>query len=309
MIVTVTLNPAVDKTLIIPEFTINAVNRVSQVQLDPGGKGINVSKSVHALNGDTICLGILGGSTGSYILSALEELGLPHDMLLTQQPTRTNTKVVDLLRKTNTDINETGAPVSVEILDMVWSKLSDRVKPGDTVVFAGKNPPGTPDDLLASWTKKLRAAGIRVCLDTVGEPMRLALKECPSVIKLNQEELEELIGRKLTSDDQVLEAAREFTADGVGLVAVSMGADGAMFVTRQEAVRTYSPKVEAVSTVGAGDSMMAAIAYCLERDYDLEQTAKWATAVATATVQVSGSRPAELSKILPTLDQIRIKKI
>ena len=304
-----TLNPAVDKTLIIPEFTIDAVNRVAQVQLDPGGKGINVSKSVYALGGDTVCLGIVGGSTGAYIQAALEEMGLRQDMVVTNQPTRTNTKIVDLIKKTNTDINEAGASVSEADLQQVWGKLMCAARPGDTVVFAGKNPPGTPDDLLAHWTKDLRTAGIHVCLDTVGMPMLLAMEEQPSVIKPNQEELEALVGKALPSDDQILSAARKIAVSGIGLVAVSMGADGAMFVTQDEAVRTYSPKVDALSTVGAGDSMMAAIAYCLERGYDLEQTAKWATAVAAATVQVSGSRPAELAQILPLVGQIKTKNI
>ena len=308
MIVTVTLNPAVDKTLVIPEFTIEAVNRVAQVQLDPGGKGINVSKSIRALGGDTVCMGVLGGSTGAYIRSALEEMGLPQDMVMTKRPTRTNMKIVDLVRGTNTDINEAGEPVSEEDLRQIWSRLTHTVKPGDTVIFAGKNPPGTPDDLLAVWTKKLRAAGVRVCLDTVGAPMLLAMKEQPAVIKPNREELEALVEQPLPTDDLVLGAARQITALGIDLVAVSMGADGAMFVTPDEAVRTFSPKVNAVSTVGAGDSMMAGIAFCMERGYDLEKTAQWATAVATATVQVSGSRPAELEMVLPLLDQIKTEK-
>ena len=145
MIFTVTLNPAVDKTLLIPDFAVDRVNRVALAVTDPGGKGINVSKSVQALGGESVCLGILGGETGEYIASALTKMELQHDFVMTDNPTRTNIKIVDLQQKTNTDINEQGAPVEQQWLDAVWEKLHIRTKPGDTVIFAGKNPPGTPD--------------------------------------------------------------------------------------------------------------------------------------------------------------------
>ena len=215
MILTVTLNPAVDKTVYIPGFAVNEVNRVQHVILDPGGKGINVSKSVQALGGETLCLSILGGETGSYIKSALDEMGLSNDVVWSNHATRTNMKIVDLHLGTNTDINEAGAAVSKETLDTLWEMLKQAAKPGDIVVFAGKNPPGTPENLLAQWTGQLRQMGVRVCLDTVAEPMQLAVKEKPDVIKPNLEELQQLLGKTLQTD-QIVDAARELTACGVG---------------------------------------------------------------------------------------------
>lgn len=309
MIITVTLNPAVDKTLLVPGFAVDEVNRVQEVLMDPGGKGINVSKSVQALGGDTMCLGILGGETGNFIKTALDALKLRHDFVDSGIATRTNTKIVDLRLGTNTDINEAGAPAAPWMIDAMTEKLLSTAKSGDTVVIAGKNPPQTPSELLAVWTKQLRQIGVRVCVDTVGEPMRLALREKPAVIKPNKEELCELMGRSLISDEDVIHAAKELVASGVELVAVSLGADGAVFVTADKTVRSYSPKVKVVSTVGAGDSMMAAIAYYLEIGCPLEEVARRATAVATATVQVSGSQPAALSQITPLIDKIVTKTI
>lgn len=309
MVITVTLNPAVDKTVFVPGFSVNAVNRVEQIILDPGGKGINVSKSVQALGGKTVCLGILGGSTGSYIRSALDQMNVPHNMTESDSATRTNTKIVDLKLGTNTDVNEPGAAITQEQLEDVWNKLVCAAEAGDTVVFAGKNPPGTPEDLLALWTKELRKKNIRVGLDTVGIPMKLALREKPDIIKPNLEELALLIGKEPTGDAQVLDAARELTMDGVGLVAVSMGGDGAMFVTKDRAVRTRCPKVKVVSTVGAEDSMMAALVYYAEMGLSLEELSCRATAVATATVQVSGSQPAELSLVNEILPLVSVETL
>lgn len=309
MIITVTLNPALDKTVVLPGFAVNTVNRVETTRLDPGGKGINVSKSVQALGGKTLAIGVLGGGAGGYIKSALDVLGIENDMVITGSATRTNLKVVDPVLGTNTDINEPGQPVSPEDLQKVWQKITCVAKPGDTVVFAGKNPPEMDDALLASWVRKLKMLGVRVCVDTVGVPMQLALKEKPDIIKPNREELSELMGRNLRTAEDILAAAKELVASGVGLVAVSMGADGAVFVTNEACYRGYSPKVHVASTVGAGDAMMAALVHYLAAGCSLEETVRRSVAVGSATVMFSGSEPADLSAILPLIDRVRIEKL
>lgn len=306
MIITVTLNPALDKTVIMPGFAINTVNRVQSVRLDPGGKGINVSKSIHALGGQTLAISVLGGASGGYIKTALDTMEIPNEMVLSPETTRTNLKIVDPILHTNTDINESGCALPEQVLQQVWEKISAAVQSGDTVVFAGKNPPGMADDLLAHWIKELQTMGVKVCVDTVGDPMRLALAQKPAIIKPNKQELSELMGREIRSDEDILAAAGELVDRGVGLVAVSMGGDGAVFVTKEQRLRGYSPKVSVASTVGAGDAMMAALAHYSAAGCSLEETARRAIAVATATVTYSGSEPAELEAILPLIDQVKI---
>lgn len=307
MIITVTLNPALDKTLILPGFAVNTVNRVQDSRLDPGGKGINVSKSVQALGGSTLAIGVLGGASGGYIKAALDQLGLANDMVITGSTTRTNLKIMDPVLGTNTDINEPGSPISEADLHKVWQKLSDAVKPGDTVVFAGKNPPEMDDGLLAEWIHRLKSLDVRVCVDTVGEPMRLALQEKPDIIKPNRDELSGLTGRALRKEADIIAAARELVDGGVGLVAVSLGGDGALFMTADQCIRGRCPKVAVASTVGAGDAMMAALAHYSGAGCSLEETARRAVAVATATVMYSGTKPAELTAILPMIDRVRIE--
>ena len=309
MIVTVTLNPALDKTLTLPGFAVNTVNRVQSIRVDPGGKGINVSKAVKALGGQTLCLGVLGGAAGGYIKAALDRLELPNDMVITGETTRTNIKIVDPVLGTNTDINEPGSPVDRQTLNAVWEKLTRVVEPGDTVVFAGKNPPGMDDGLLADWCRRLKSLDVRVCVDTVGEPMRLALETQPDIIKPNKAELSELMGVRLSADREILEAVRKLVDKGVGLAAVSMGAEGAVFVTKDQALRGYCPKVSVASTVGSGDAMMAALAHYTAAGCSLEETARRSIAVASASVMCSGSQPAELDKILPLIDKIRIERV
>ena len=309
MIITVTLNPALDKTVILPGFAVNTVNRVSATRLDPGGKGINVSKVVKALGGKTLALGVLGGAAGGYIQAAMDKMELPNDMVLTGEITRTNLKIIDPLLQTNTDINEPGGPVSEETLDAVWHKLSRVVKPGDTVVLAGKNPPGMPDSRLADWVTRLHGMKVYTCVDTVGEPMQLAIAAQPDIIKPNREELAEIAGRRMVTDDDVLTAARELVGRGVGLVTASLGADGAIFVTRNQAFRGYAPKVSVVSVAGAGDAMMAALTHYSAAGCSLEETARRSIAVSVASVMCSGSEAPELNMILPLIDQVRLEKL
>lgn len=309
MIITVSLNPALDKTVILPGFAVNTVNRVSATRLDPGGKGINVSKVVKALGGKTLALGVLGGAAGGYIQAAMDKMELPNDMVLTGEITRTNLKIIDPLLQTNTDINEPGGPVSEETLDAVWHKLSRVVKPGDTVVLAGKNPPGMPDSRLADWVTRLHGMKVYTCVDTVGEPMQQAIAAQPDIIKPNREELAEIAGRRMVTDDDVLTAARELVDRGVGLVTASLGADGAIFVTRNQAFRGYAPKVSVVSVVGAGDAMMAALTHYSAAGCSLEETARRSIAVSVASVMCSGSEAPELNMILPLIDQVRLEKL
>ena len=309
MIITVTLNPALDKTVILPGFAVNTVNRVSATRLDPGGKGINVSKVVKALGGKTLALGVLGGAAGGYIQAAMDKMELPNDMVLTGEITRTNLKIIDPLLQTNTDINEPGGPVSEETLDAVWHKLTKAVKPGDTVVLAGKNPPGMPDSRLADWVTRLHGMKVYTCVDTVGEPMQQAIAAQPDIIKPNREELAEIAGRRMVTDDDVLTAARELVDRGVGLVTASLGADGAIFVTRNQAFRGYAPKVSVVAVAGAGNAMMAALTHYSAAGCSLEETARRSIAVSVASVMCSGSEAPELNMILPLIDQVRLEKL
>ncbi len=309
MIVTVTLNPALDKTVTLPGFAVNTVNRVQSIRLDPGGKGINVSKTVHSLSGKTLAICVLGGATGGYIKASLDELGIPNDVVLSADTTRTNLKIVDPVLRTNTDINEAGFPLTQETLQQVWDKICKTVQSGDTVVFAGKNPPGMADDQLALWTRKLKTMGVRVCVDTVGEPMLLAIREKPDIIKPNRTELSELLGRQIRTDEEVLQAAREILDMGVSLVVVSLGGDGAVFVTQKQQLRGYSPKVNVGSTVGAGDSMMAALAHYSAAGCSLEEIARRAVAVSAANVTMTGSQAPELTDILPLIERVRIETI
>ena len=304
MIYTVTLNPALDKTVEIPDFTLDAVNRITTLRTDPGGKGLNVSKVIQKLGGTSTAIGVLGGTTGRRIADAMDALGVRTDFTFVEGETRTNLKVVDPARHTNTDLNEPGLTVTPDVLGSMLAALTAKIQPGDIVVLSGSLPKGAPADTYGVWTAACGKAGARVFLDADGEALRHGLAAKPYLVKPNNHELSRLTGHTLDTADDLLAAARDMIAEGVGRVVVSMGSDGALFVSETGAYRAEGLKVPVGSTVGAGDSMVAALAYAEAQGLDDGHTVMLAVATSAANVMCSGSQAAECSAIYELLPRV-----
>ena len=309
MIITVTLNPALDKTVEIPAFTLDAVNRITTIRTDPGGKGLNVSKVIAKLGGTSTVVGVLGGTTGRRIADAMDALGIACQFTFVDGETRTNLKVIDPARHTNTDLNEPGLTVDQETLDHMRDALVAAIRPGDIVVLSGSLPKGAPADTYGSWTAACRTAGARVFLDADGEPLAHGLAAKPYLAKPNNHELSRLTGRALETADDLLAAARTLIADGVERVVVSMGGDGALFVSADGAYRAEGLRVPVGSTVGAGDSMVAALAYAAEQGMADADTVRLAVATSAANVMCSGSQAAERSAVDELLPHVVFHEI
>lgn len=310
MIYTVTLNPALDKTVEIPSLTVDAVNRITTMRTDPGGKGINVSKVISKLGGKSIAAGILGGDTGRAILSALEDMGLATCFHFVDGETRTNMKIIDPVSRTNTDINEPGVTVSEEILDKLLSVLTDKVVEGDIVVISGSMPKGSPKDTYYTWTKAFSAKGAKVILDADGDLLRAGLKASPYLIKPNNHELSALVGRTLKTPEELAETAGELMKEySIAKIVVSMGGDGALYVTPDETIYAEGLKVPVGSTVGAGDSVVAALAAAEESGMSLEDTVCLSTACGAANVMCSGTQAAEYEVIESLIPRVVFHRI
>lgn len=309
MIITVTLNPALDKTVEIPDFSLDAVNRITAMRTDPGGKGLNVSKVIAKLGGTSTVVGVLGGTTGRRIADAMDALGIACQFTFVEGETRTNLKVIDPARHTNTDLNEPGLTVDQETLDHMRDALVAAIRPGDIVVLSGSLPKGAPADTYGSWTAACRTAGARVFLDADGEPLAHGLAAKPYLAKPNNHELSRLTGHALETADDLLAAARTLIADGVERVVVSMGGDGALFVSADGAYRAEGLRVPVGSTVGAGDSMVAALAYAAEQGMADADTVRLAVATSAANVMCSGSQAAERSAVDELLPHVVFHEI
>ena len=309
MIYTVTLNPAVDKTLQVDSFALDAVNRASSCRQDPGGKGINVSKTVSALGGRSTAYAVLSGSTGAFIEGALERMGIVCKAFHGSGETRTNTKVVDPVLGTFTDINEPGSPVEDRLLDDMLDSLVREIGPGDIVTLSGSLPAGASADVYAAWARRCGATGAHVVLDADGDAFAHGVEAAPYLVKPNDAELGRFCGRKLEGDGDIVDAARELLEKGVEKVMVSLGGDGAILVARDAVWRARQPQVQAVSTVGAGDSVVAALAVAYQRGEGDEEAVRLAMATGAATVMRPGTEPARIEDVERLLPQTTVRRL
>ena len=309
MIYTVTLNPALDKTVEIPGMALDTVNRVTSMRTDPGGKGINVSKVIAKLGGESCAVGILGGESGRTLLAALEREGLRTHFRFVEGQTRTNLKIIDRALHTNTDINEPGLTVSPADLDALLRDLLGMVREGDIVVLAGSLPQGAPQDTYRVWTAACREKGARVCLDADGVLLAEGLKAAPYLIKPNEDELSRLVGHRLTDTDELIAEGRRLLKSGVTRVVISLGEHGALYLRRNEVLYAEGLSVPVGSTVGAGDSVVAALAYADSLGMSDEDAVRLSTATGAANVMCSGTQPAEREAVEKLLPQVKIRRI
>lgn len=309
MITTVTLAPALDKTIRISNFTAGNVNRVEAVQFDAGGKGINVSKNLSAWGVDARACGILGGANGTKIQALLEKDQIVHDFVYTDGDTRINIKITDPVNRVTTDINESAAAVSDEVLKAVFDRVASRLGQGDVVVLAGRVPGGVSSRIYADWIAALKRLGIEVFLDAEGELLSQGAKEKPALIKANKKEFEDMLGYKVADEKEMIFAARNAVRQGIKTLVVSLGEQGAMFFNEKESYLAPALRVQVNSTVGAGDAMMAAMCFGTAKGLSFLETCKFAMAASAAAIMQTGTQAVGRKKVENLLDEVRLEKI
>ena len=309
MIYTVTLNPALDKTAQVPRFTVDEVNRITELREDPGGKGINVSKVIDRLGGRSRAIALLGGSVGQKIAGMLDDAGIDVWAFEANGETRTNLKVVDDELDTHTDINEPGPEATVAQLDAMLSALVQELAHGDIVVLSGSLPKGAPVGTYGAWARACSKAGAKVFLDADGDALTRGLDAAPYLVKPNDAELSRLCGKPLDDEREVAVVARSLVDRGIARVVVSMGGKGAVMAEKDRVLLARSPKVRVGSTVGAGDSVVAALAYAEERGMSLDETARLAMATGAANVMQSGTQAAERDLVDSLLGKVTLEEL
>lgn len=307
MVITVSLNPAMDKTLSIDNFELGTVNRVLKVREDIGGKGINVSKVLKNFCVDSICIGFLGGALEECFLRELSIREINTKFTHIEGSTRTNVKVVDSLKGLYTDINEPGPIISEEELSSFLNTFKSLCNRGDIVVLSGGISPSLPKDIYKNLILIAKEKGAVTVLDAEGELLREGLKAKPDIIKPNNYELQKLSNINPDSQEEIINCAESLCKDGIGKVLVSLGAHGAIYVTPNGVYHCKGLKVPVKSTVGAGDSMVAALVYSTIKGYDDIFTLKFANACGAASVSLEGTEACSLAKVEELLDKISVE--
>ena len=255
MIITVTLNPSLDRTIELDSLAQGSVQRVTAARLDPGGKGVNVARALLANGVPTRAVVPVAGIEGDQLVSLLEHEGVDVVVVPVLGHTRSNITIAEA-DGTVTKLNEPGASLGADDLEALARKVLAAAAPDSWVVLCGSLPPGLRAEAYATLTHRFVAAGLRVVVDTSGPAFRAAVAVRPELVKPNAEELAEAVGRPLRSRSEVIAAARELQGLGAQAVLVSLGAVGAILVD-EAVVVGESPVDEPRSTVGAGDAFLA----------------------------------------------------
>lgn len=297
MIVTVTLNAAVDITYTVEGYSLDRVHRPSDEKSVPGGKGINVARVLHTLGRDALATGFAGGYNGGLIKYGLDEEGIDHDFVYVDGESRLCIAVVDPVNKTQTEVNENGPMVTPEQVELMHQKLESLIAGASHLVLSGSAPPGVPLDFYIRPIKAAKAAGVTVLLDSSGDHLRMGLTALPDIIKPNIDELSAYVGTELLTVEDAAQAAKELAKTGIHIVIVSMGRAGAIATDGEEIWEAVPPSIKFVSAVGSGDSLVAAFIDSLSRGESLRDALVAGVAAGAANAENYGAGFCTLEQI------------
>jgi 1-phosphofructokinase family hexose kinase len=313
MILTVTLNAAVDRTLAVPNFHVGRRHRAVEQTAVAGGKGVNVARALRALGRPVLATGTAGGGTGARIIELLDDEGITNDVIRIQEESRMSTAVIDPTDGVTTEVNERGPALSNAERERVVERILYLAQGAQIVVLCGSLPRGVPVELYGQLIEELRRLGVTTVLDTEGEPLRVGTRSAPDLVTPNLIEAEELVGHEFADDDDRLTGVREIVAMGArdaiityesGCVAL-LGGDSAERVAYRVSVEPREP----LSPIGAGDAFLAGYVAGLYEHRSAEECLRFATACGAESVRHVGAGvidPREVERLLPEVKAERL---
>ena len=309
MIYTVTLNPAIDQTLVLERFVAGDTLRVKSSRFDPGGKGINVSRVVRELGGESIAMGFAPGGLGRYIEQTLKAQGIECDFVHTKGEARTNITIIDESRHMHTILSDPGPQTDDRFAEQLLSKLRKRLRADDWLVVAGSIPPPLSPDIYAEIITLARENWVHTVLDADGPALVVGVAARPEMVKGNRRELERLLGCRLSDETSTLEAAGVLRGMDIRMAVVTRGREGAVAVCDEGSFRSVAPRVRAVSAVGSGDGFLAGIVLSLSRGDDMEDALRLGVAAGTACVLTPGTELCRRREVDILQPRVKVQRI
>jgi 1-phosphofructokinase/tagatose 6-phosphate kinase len=312
VIITVTLNAALDKTLEVPSFTPGRRHRTVDQTTMPGGKGVNIARAIKRLGQPVIATGFAGGATGNRILDALTDEAILNAFVRVREESRTNTAVLDPTTGMHTEINERGPSVSLHELELFREKLLYLAKGASIVVFAGSLPRGMETDVYARLIREVRKLGVTTVVDTEGDPLRLAVRADPEVVSPNELEAEELVGHEFNDGDDRAQAVVEMTRLGAG-EAIMTVSDGCYAQVLETGIPTlYRVRVEeqeARSSIGSGDAFLAGYVAARYAGRSPVDCLRFGVACGAESIHHFGAGVVEPAKVERLLDEVEAERL
>ena len=309
MIYTVTLNPSLDRTLSVPELLPGAIHRARLLREDLGGKGVNVSRGLKGLGIPSRILGFAGGHGGLALRAGLLAQGFEVAFVDTGAEIRHNITLFDEASNLYTKINELGPEIEAKHIAALEDMVGKSAQPGDLWAFCGSLPPGAPPDLYARLIEQVQEKKALAFLDASGTALRSGVTARPFALKVNTEEVSELLGVDMEEDLDVSCTASELLEGATRLVILTRGSRGLVLATESERLVAIPPQIEVRSPVGAGDASLAGLLWAAYEQCDPATTARRAVACGTAAAMQEGSGVGEAYLVRELLDRVEIHPV
>lgn len=311
MIITVTLNPAIDETVEVDRFVEGDTNRVASIRRDIGGKGINVARVLKELGYEPLAMGFAPGDLGRVVEDTLRDENIGVDFTFLDGVTRTNITILDRSKHRHTVLSAAGPYARTDDIEEMVANIRRRLRPDTWLVLAGSLPPPCTGEVYGRLVREAERAGALTALDADGVVIRQVLEygARPTLIKVNHHELERVHGDRTETEDEVFEAAETIRHLGVAAVVVTRGILGSIALTPDADYRISAPDVEVVSAVGAGDAFLAAMLLALRRGEEWEGALRRGAAASVACCLMPGSAECRLEDVQRIAGEVVVKLV
>jgi 1-phosphofructokinase family hexose kinase len=309
LIVTLTTNPALDRIISVDRLAFEDRSYINSSRESAGGRGINASCVIHSFGGDTTAVLISGGDSGKRLESYLCSYGFPFHVVPVRNEIRTNLTVTDAHGLT-VNLNEKGPTLDTEEVARVEAAVRDTLAGASWLLLCGSLPPGVPPSFYGELIAKSRRKKVKTLLHANGDALREAIEKRPTVLDLNQQEAERLLGRTLLTRTHYLEAAEQIRAMGPESVVLTLGSRGAVGAYGNGLLEVLPPRIDAVCPIGAGDALAAAYVWAMRRPKtDAAEALRWGVAAGTASARLPGMNFASLEGTQEMYRQVEVRRV
>ena len=309
MIITVTLNPSIDKYYVVDELLPHQVMRARMVNNTAGGKGMNVSRVAASAGEKVTAMGFLGGHCGNYFKSLIDVANLNCAFTCVCGETRSCINIHDLATNQSTEVLEPGEPVTKDDLDRFLRDFKTQLPYADVVTISGSMPKGVKPDFYANLIILAKEQGKKVILDSSGAALAAGIGAIPTMIKPNSDEIRQLFGGENSKPDNLIHKGRQLHTRGIEYVVISLGEEGALLICSEGIFSGKPPQLNIVNSVGCGDSMVAGFACGFQRGYDAEESLRFAVAISAANALTAETGSFLEEDLKNLLKEVKIQKL
>jgi 1-phosphofructokinase family hexose kinase len=308
LIVTLTVNPAIDRTITVERLVFDDRAYITSTRDSAGGRGVNAACVIHSFGAEALAVVAAGGKSGARLQEFLKCSGFAVAVVRTESDVRTNLSITDAHGLT-VKLDEPGTAMGKAELTRIEKLVSSKLDQASWLMICGSLPPGVPPAFYARLIRLASKKGVRTLLDTDGEALKVGIEAGPTVVTPNQQEAERLLNTALLTKTHFMNAAERVRKMGAESVLLSLGSRGAVAAYDHRMVEAIPPRIEAVCPIGSGDAMAAAFTWAMERKNDFADAVRWGVAAGTASARLPGMRLATLAQTEEVYRQVEIQPV